>query len=103
MFTGSYKFFGLVRVCFFLLKERGRLQFISVENCTTIRNNLSVFSVGLAYGIIVTFRVSKSRKLLLFLIFLLAVLHLLLNNGLKEISVNCIKSLGKQSRWKKKA
>ncbi len=54
----------------------------------------SVLSVGLAYSVIVTLRVSKGRKILIvFLIFHLAVLHLFFNNGLKQIPVDCVKSL----------
>lgn len=50
--------------------------------------------LGLAYGIIVALRVSKGRKLLvLILIFHLGVLHFLLNNGLKQIPVDCVKAL----------
>ena len=54
----------------------------------------SVLSVGLVYRIIVTLRVSEGRKLiLLVLIFHPVVLHFLFNNGLKEILVDCIKTL----------
>lgn len=50
--------------------------------------------MGLAYGIIVTLRVPKGRKLLLVVLFFcLAVFHLLFNNGFKEIPVDCVKAL----------
>lgn len=55
-------------------------------------------SVGLAYGIVVTLGVSEGRKLLfLFLIVHPAVLRLLLNNRLKEIPVDCVEALGRES------
>lgn len=53
-----------------------------------------LFGVGLAYCIIVTLRVSKSGKRLVIILLLhLAVFHLLLNNGLKETPVDCVKAL----------
>lgn len=55
------------------------------------------------YGIVITLRVPEGRKLLfLFLIFHLAVFHLLLNNGLKKIPVNGVKALGRKETVKEK-
>lgn len=49
---------------------------------------------GLAYCIVVTLRISKGGKCLV-VVFLLhfTVLHLLLDNGLKHTSVDCVKAL----------
>lgn len=54
----------------------------------------NLVGAGLAYCVIVTLRISKGGKRLL-IVFLLhfTVFHLFLDNGLKHISVDCVKAL----------
>lgn len=88
--SGSLLIFNFTqKTCYFIHEIEKNSYIIQQRN-----NKTSVLSVVLAYSIIVTLGVSKGREIfLVILLFHLAVLHLLLNKGLKEIPVDRVKAL----------